>query len=62
MDNKTNTPAKTAKTTAKTVEVTHVPSQDALVVVRRDLMTSIMITSVLTNLAMFIAWLAHNVA
>lgn len=62
MDNKTNTPTKTANTTVKTVEVTQVPSQNTLVAVRNDLMTSIMITSVLANLAMFIAWLAHNVA
>lgn len=58
MDNKTNTPVKTHKN----IEVQQNQSSKAAVAVRNDLLASIMITSVLTNLAMFIAWLARAVA
>ena len=58
MDNKTNTPVKTRKN----IEVQQNQSSEAVVAVRNDLLASIMITSVLTNLAMFIAWLAREIA
>lgn len=54
----TNTPTKTATT----VNTPAVQSQDALLAVRNDLLVSIMITSVLTNLALFIGWLARTIA
>ncbi len=58
MDTITNTPTKTAQVTKTML---HQP-QDALLAVRNDLLVSIMITSVLTNLALFIGWLAKTIA